>query len=169
MFMKENFNKAKKERGFSLLGVVVSLFLVTVGLLGFTGLFSAMEALSAQNKNDLVAGFLAQEGIEIVRRIRENASELNWSDWHSSVSSGDYSVQYDSSDLEPFQSAPLKFDQNTFVYSYDSGNNSLFYRTVRLQKVDDDQTVVSVIISWSSKGNNYSLTLEDILYNWIKE
>ena len=70
------------------MGVVVSLFLVTVGLLGFTGLFSAMEALSAQNKNDLVAGFLAQEGIEIVRRIRENASELNWSDWHASVSSG---------------------------------------------------------------------------------
>ena len=48
---------------------------------------------------------LAQEGVEVVRNMR---ADTDWTVWHTGISNGDYIIQYDSSNLLPFQEIPLR-------------------------------------------------------------
>lgn len=61
-------------QGFSLIETLISVFLITVGLLATVALISKSMMESMDSRNQLIAGELAQEGIELVRNIRDN----NW-------------------------------------------------------------------------------------------
>ncbi len=148
------------------MGVIFSLFLVTVGIVGFADLFRALEATSINNRNDLIANFLAQEGTEIVRRNREGSNKDSWDGWYSSLSDGDYNVEYGNADLETYSSVPLKIDPVTLAYNYSTGDNTIFYRKITLQKQSTVDVLVTCTINWSFKGQNYSLVVQDDLYNW---
>jgi len=63
--------------GFSLLGVLIAFFIMTVGILGILSLYAYSISASSMNKTKLVAVNLAQEGIEIVRNIRDSASDAD--------------------------------------------------------------------------------------------
>jgi len=152
--------------GFTLLGVIVSLFLVTLGIMGFATLFRAFEAAAISNKNELAAGFLAQEGLEIVRRNREASSKTDWSAWYANLSDGDYNVTYSDYDLESFSNVPLKLDPSTLAYNYNIGSDTIFYRKITLQKVDADTVVVTCVVDWNFKGNAHQLILQDQFYDW---
>ena len=148
------------------MGVIFSLFLVTVGIVGFADLFRALEAMSVNNKNDLTANFLAQEGIEIVRRNREGSNKDNWDSWYASLSDGDYNVEYSNASLEPYSSILIKRDPVTLAYNYSTGDNTIFYRRITLQKQSTVDVLVTCTINWSFKGQSYSLVVQDDLYNW---
>lgn len=156
----------KSQTGFTLLGVIFSLFLVTVGIVGFADLFRALEAMSVNNKNDLTANFLAQEGIEIVRRNREGSNKDNWDSWYASLSDGDYNVEYSNANLEPYSDILIKRDPVTLAYNYSTGDNTIFYRRITLQKQSTVDVLVTCTINWSFKGQSYSLVVQDDLYNW---
>ena len=73
-------NKNKKNTVFSLIETLISVFLITVGLLATVNLISKSMAESVDSRNQLIAGELAQEGIELVRNIRDN----NWASGNTS-------------------------------------------------------------------------------------
>ena len=64
--------KRKKEAGLTLVEVMVSLLLLTSGLIPILGVIISSVALSTRIKNNLIAANLAQEGVEVVRAIRED-------------------------------------------------------------------------------------------------
>jgi type II secretory pathway pseudopilin PulG len=85
--------------GFSILEVVVAILIITIGMIGVSSL--VIQNIQAQyiNKNILVASGLAQEGLELVRNIRD----LNWlkegndpaNDWKRDiVGDGTYAIDY---------------------------------------------------------------------------
>ena len=160
------FNNKEKQKGFTLLGVLISLFLVTVGIVGFAMLFRSFEAAAIQNKNELTAGFLAQEGIEIVRRSREASNKTDWSTWYSNLIEGDYNVVYSDDELQTYSHVPLKLDPATLSYNYTTGNDTIFYRKVNLDILDANTVKVSCTVDWSFKGENYQIILQNQLYNW---
>ncbi len=67
-------------QGFSLIETLISVFLITVGLLATVALISKSMMESMDSRNQLIAGELAQEGIELVRNIRDN----NWANGRDS-------------------------------------------------------------------------------------
>ena len=64
----------KKQKGFTLIELMISIFILLVAIVGIFSAFSAMVVLTSDSTDRLTAAYLAQEGIEIVRNIRDN----NW-------------------------------------------------------------------------------------------
>jgi len=75
--------KIKNKKGFSFIEVMISVFILLVGILAVLGLMTSVLKNSIDAKNQEIAGFLSQEGVELVRNDRDN----NWAAGHSSFSS----------------------------------------------------------------------------------
>ena len=157
----------KHNRGFSLLEVTVAVSILIVGIVSVISLTNSSLSGAQLSKMRLISAGLAQEGIERVRDIREfNLDKSGWNNWYDSIINGDYNVQYNDTNLRPFSVAPLMFNPSTLLYQYDSGNDSLYYRRINLQKISSHQIDVLVEISWTAKGREHSLIAEDQLWNW---
>ncbi|MEA2113138.1 MAG: prepilin-type N-terminal cleavage/methylation domain-containing protein [Patescibacteria group bacterium] len=150
--------------GFSLIGVIVAIFIIAIGLVGILSLSQTSLKGAYLSKMRLVASGLAQEGIEVVRYTRR--SQMEWDSWYGSISSGDYLVQYDSPDLLLFSETPLKFNASSGLYQYDSGHDSPFCRKIILTKLPSDKIRIVVEVKWLVMGNWHYLTVEDKLWNW---
>ncbi len=68
---KNNFLN-KNEKGFSLLEVIFAMAIITSGIISILSLFSYNLKAETGNKNKLIATYLAQEAIEVVRQTRDN-------------------------------------------------------------------------------------------------
>ncbi len=60
------------KKGFSIAEVIISLFVITVGLITILGLVASSIRESAASRNQIIASGLAQEGFELVRNVRDN-------------------------------------------------------------------------------------------------
>lgn len=69
-FLKRN--KIKNQPGYSFIEVMVAVFLVTTGLLAAVFLISKSLGQSLDSRDQQVADLLAQEGVELVRNVRDN-------------------------------------------------------------------------------------------------
>lgn len=156
-----------KEKGFTFLEVIIAVFVLVVGIVA-AYLVSQTPIFYTQNSiNRLTAAFLAQEGIEIVRNIRdENWIEgRSWNNGLTNCSSGCYGDYNDSSLISDNDPPPLKLINDFFSYGDDSGNETKFKRKIT---IDPDPGVLHVksIVEWTHKGDSYDITVEDNLYNW---
>ncbi|MCX6721981.1 MAG: prepilin-type N-terminal cleavage/methylation domain-containing protein [Candidatus Staskawiczbacteria bacterium] len=79
----------KKNKGFTIIELIIAIFLLTFGIIGIFNTFSIANTLTADSADRLTAAYLAQEGIEIVRNIRDT----NWLNMDNTVS-GSYSTPY---------------------------------------------------------------------------
>ena len=62
------------KKGFTLLEVITAIFILTVGVGGALSLMNQTLSTASIIEQRLIASYLAQEGIEIVRNIRDT----NW-------------------------------------------------------------------------------------------
>jgi len=169
-------NKSKminyKENAFSLLGVIVAIFIFSVGLVGISVLASYSLNVANSNKMSIIASMLAQEGIEKIRDIRQmNATWGDW-DWYAIKGDGDsedYQIQYDTDTLSPMGALlPLRKHPITGVYSHDDISSDLtpFTRVVTLTKISANEVGVIVEVKWKDRDKEKSLMAEDRLWNW---
>ena len=122
----------------------------------------------------IIAIGLSQEGLEIVRNIRDNnwlAYKRTSSTWRDGLGddSGpiDYQAQYNSSSLLPYSEVPLKIDNG--IYQYDNGTDTLFYRKITIEHIADNQIKVVSEVTWNERGRNNVISAETRLYNWLEE
>ncbi len=150
--------------------VLVGTFFIVVGLVGAMILINQSLASGSFGASRLVAANLAQEGVELVKNIRDlTYGASSWDAWYASVAgSNDYIVQYNDTSLRPFVDQPLKYDEITGLYSYDAGvvPSVAFRRKITLTKVSDNEAKVACLVTWTEKGRNYNLLVEDRLWNW---
>jgi hypothetical protein len=78
------FNLANK-KGFSLGELVISIFVLLVGIVGVVGLVNSSIIHSADSRDAIIASELAQEGAELIRYIRDN----NWANADTTVTTFD--------------------------------------------------------------------------------
>jgi len=74
MKQEKSYKKQKKRRGFTLLEVIIAIFILTVGAGASFALIQQTLLASSLIEFKIIAAYLAQEGIEIVRNIRDT----NW-------------------------------------------------------------------------------------------
>lgn len=156
----------KQEKGFTIIEMILTIFIVTVGLLSVYGVSTQILKDTSISISRLTASYLAQEGIEIVRNIRDN----NWikgnSLWSDGLATGDYEADYINTALQGNSNRNLRID-NDGRYNYGSGDTSIFKRTISIQNIDDDTLGVSVLVSWKEKDKENSITVQENLYNWF--
>ncbi len=158
-------NNLKNQKGFTLAELLITIFVFTVGILGIYLVVQNSYATINYAKNRLIAIYLAQEGIEIVRNIRDT----NWLEeeesWDEGLGPGtNFGAQYNESSLrDNYGNIPLKIDNNGF-YNYDVGQTTEFKRKISITKIDDHTLDVTVEVKWSDKFS--PVILQEKLYNW---
>ncbi len=174
-----------KKNSFTLLEVIIAITVLTIAIGGSFALIQQTLIASSQNKLKLTAYYLAQEGIEIIRNIRDSNwlkqkrkdPDVSWdaglADGLSVGESRDYIADYNDTSLSSFEDKPLNLDSSGF-YSYSSGEPTLFKRKISIAKEDIPETAdpndyslkISVVVNWSERGRSHSVQATEYLYNW---
>ena len=161
--------KFQKSPGFTLMEVLVAIFLITAGVLGAMAVVNQTTTFIQGTSSRLVAAYLAQEGIEIVRNIRDSnflkihkEGEGNWDDGLTGCLGG---CEADYNDLALISADRyLKIDAG--FYNYNSGLDTPFKRKITITPDGSDILKVSVEVSWQERGRAHQVTAQENLYQW---
>lgn len=161
--------KEEKSAGFSLIELIVAVFVLIVGVLGVYSVQTRIIADTTLLTSKFTASYLVQEGIEIVRNIRDK----NWvagGDWKDNISPGSYQEDYSSQDLnDSYSGSFLKIDSSGF-YGYSAGTATKFKREISIAYAFDveNNDIIKIIstVRWQEHGRNYEVAAEENLYNW---
>ncbi|MCJ7786894.1 prepilin-type N-terminal cleavage/methylation domain-containing protein, partial [Patescibacteria group bacterium] len=164
---------SKSGGGFTLLEVLVAIFVIMVGIAGTLGVIQQGISYTQLSSSRLTANYWAQEGIEIIRNIRDT----NWLEWRTNpdilwldgILSDDWEADYKTQNLtQNYAGTYLNIDNSGF-YSYFSGSPTKFKREISIQQTtppDPNIFAVIVEVSWSERGRDYQVTVQENLYNW---
>jgi prepilin-type N-terminal cleavage/methylation domain-containing protein len=164
-------NTNKKISGFTLIESMIAIALIVSGITGLMVLVNRSMGFANLAFNQLTAANLAQEGIELVRNIRDN-NWMNNIDWLTGLSTGTYQIDYLDGkliDLAEREWQPLFFNEDVgYTYIYASGGETFYYRKIELNLIGNNELVVKSIVTWSAKGGkNFETIAEDHLFNWL--
>ena len=166
---QEKLKTKMDKRGFTLLEVILAIFVIMVGIVGTLGIIQQGISYTQLSSSRLTADYLAQEGIEIVRNIRDT----NWLEWRANqdilwsdgIPSGDWEADYKTQNLtQSYTGTYLNIDNSGF-YSYFSGSPAKFKRKITIAK-DTNILKISVQVKWQERGRNNQVTVQENLYNW---
>lgn len=120
--MLQKISKNKKYQGFSFIEAILSIFLISTGMIAVMGLMSGSLKESISSRDQIIGALLSQEGIELVRNLRDNnwAKEYDtFKDFPSGINSG--LVDYDDNSIS--NSSDYFLYKNTSGYlSHGSGS-----------------------------------------------
>jgi len=159
-------------KSFTLIELVVALFLITVGTIGSFSLIQRILTLTSIVPSQFTAAYLTQEGIEITRNIRDT----NWLEqrtnpailWDEGLPTGDWEADYNDLSLTSWlgEGRFLNIGSNGF-YSYDVLDNpTKFKRKITILKPEANKMVISVAVSFEERGRTHQATAQTELYNW---
>ncbi len=156
-------------RGFMMIEAVFSIFIVGTILITFMAVMASVYRTEFAKRDLIVASNLAQEGIEIVRNIRDN----NWkatpakaafasppfpgdANGYCVVYNGDYHVN------SPTTVCSGNLLNNNGFYEHGSGTATKFSRKVNIGSNPDGSKLITSTVTWDSK----TITMTDSLYAW---
>jgi len=175
-------NIIQNKNGFTLVEALVALSILIVGIIsGFILVTKALYDVTII-QDRLTASFLAQEGVELVRQIRDTnylkilgGTSFDWDD--NLKTDGDYLISaniYTESiilPLPPWQDKGLYYHCSSGLYNYDDTGDVIlttFKRKINIYHVSHDEIRVQSIMDWKSKNIDFSFTAEDHLFNWLQ-
>ena len=130
-----------KKNGFTILEAILAIFILTVAVFGSFSLIHQTLTGVSLNQSKLIAYYLAQEGVEIVKNIRDT----NWlreRTWNEGMSSSEE------------------------IVSFLDGTTSKFKRKIIISQAPAGYLTVKVIIEWSERGSSQNIEVVNHLYNW---
>lgn len=180
------YHNTTKERGFTLIEMLIAVFIFTVSISALTYMAGRGIRVANDAQERITAEYLALEGIEIVRNVRDSAflssfEEDNWTNVFGDVSGPD-SCFYELGDTGPQQPCAFSYnggvpeledcttddcrlfvDTVNKVYTYDnSPSPSPYTREIYLTQIDGPEIKVQVIVEWGNERIEY----EEHLFLW---
>lgn len=173
-------------RGFTLVETLVAITVILTAIVG--PLYAVQQSLniSRSAREQLIATSLAQEGVEYVRAMRDSNYLYNIANpgartWLAGVDgtagypnayanciTGDCVVDIVRNTVSRTV-APMTLDSTGLYGQGGAGTVTGFTRTVRLTAVAGSTTemVVTVTVSWSTKGQARSVAVTERLHDWL--
>jgi len=181
-------NDEANQEGSLMIESMVAASLVVVGLLGLFNLIYNSTVRDSLAIHRLQATYLAAEGIEVIKNISD-ADVANGNRWDCGPGSSRDSCQpFDSCYLVSYDSnlsnlASSTTGANLFFATSSTGDGvfapsgnfsmnglsaskTLFTRKVCVDASSGTYMVVTSTVTWSERGQNESITLSDLLYDW---
>ncbi|MCX6755364.1 MAG: prepilin-type N-terminal cleavage/methylation domain-containing protein [Candidatus Nomurabacteria bacterium] len=178
----------KNSKGFTLVETLVAISIFTISILGMISILSNGITDTNYAKDKIIATYLAQEGVEFVRNVRDdsvlyNTTNSGWSDFlnrtTNCVPSGtdqilgcrmndDLSTTDNFAACADFSSCELYINTGTNKYSSDpqSGDDSGFSRIITLNTgVSPNKVTITSNVSWMQKSGRQSVSFTEDLFN----
>jgi len=164
--MLKFLNVKMTKKAFTLLEVLVAIFIITVGIMGSLSLVSQTIYSANISSKRLIATYLAQEGIEIVRNIRDT-NWLEQTSWDDGLTGCLFptgcEADYDDQALASYLDRKLYIDNNGFFSYSPSATQTAFKRRITVTPDGSDILKVSVWVDWQGK---IEVTAQENLYKW---
>jgi len=168
-------------KSFTLMEVILAIFILTVGITAAYALVQQTLISASIIQSKLTAAYLVQEGIEIVKNIRDSNWLAQRTDplisWDEGLPVGDWEIDYKNQIL-PYSTAGhfLNLDSDldsAGFYSYSPGLATPFKRKISISEKTDltgdeipEKMKVEVEVSWQERGRTHSLQAFQYLYSW---
>lgn len=162
-----------RRAAFSLIEIMVVLFIISLGLVGILSLISQNLHSQSYNENNLVAYQLAQEGVELIRKVRDT----NWRSipvrvYNYGLTGNNYYMDFNDdypTILSSNSSADLLRQDSEGFYKHDlpaTATSSGFYRSIFIKETSPGTMFVGVTVRWAEREQDRSYTLDTYLYDW---
>ncbi len=185
--------KIQKNKGFTLIETLVAVSIFSFAVVALLIILGKSVGDTNYAKKKMIADYLAQEGVEYVRNIRDSyvlfsaSGQVGWDAFNSRMIAAscasangcyfdDQSLNYsdttypilDISIASCGSSCPsLLYNTSTGKYGYASGSSSGFTRKIQISTISNEVKVLSTVF-WNHAGSTYSLTLSSTLFNWVQ-
>lgn len=169
--------KNKFLMGFTLIETFVAVTILIISIVGPFTLVMKGLSVSKSTKGQITAMYLAQDGIEYVRNIRDE-NILTGNNWLSGltnclgllntcrVNTQVHRDVYSCGGTCPV----LKFDSVTKIYSYvvtPNSADSIFTRTINIEEISlGVEAIVTVRMDWQEGPNPRNFIITEHLLNW---
>jgi type II secretory pathway pseudopilin PulG len=173
-FMQIARRAANSQKGFSILEVMAAVYIISMGLVGILSLMSFSYNVKYENKNNIIASMLAQEGLELIRNTRDSNFLTEGTEYDDGISSGGvrifiidfYGKDYIKEVVGIDDAATrLYLDSNGF-YAHTVGSLTPYSRIIT---VTDQGNYLDVLclVRYSKGGNNHDYIASTQLYDWM--
>jgi Tfp pilus assembly protein PilV len=141
------FGVTPKGDGFTLVETLVAISIFTMSILGLMSILASGISNTTYAKQKMVASYLAQEGIEYVRNLR------------------DTSVLYDVAGAQHGWDA---FKPPRAISYPVNSDFSGFVRNVSIATINSDEVKITSDVSWTQGSGPNHITFSEDLFNWVK-
>ena len=183
-----NFIKKNNSNGFTIIEAMIAAAVISVGLIGVLTLCTVSMKLGRISLNRVIAANLAQEGIEVIRSMRDDL----WLNGDDPWTKSPFNVNEDGVVFWNIALDKWIWDDNNSGYwtgarfyldaqgryiqygsSFSSGAATNFWRTIEIYDNEDPdfpgddirRRVVSKV-KWHEGNKFYEIQAEDWLYDW---
>jgi hypothetical protein len=172
---KNQITKINKNTGFTFLEVIIAVFIISLGVVGMVRIIPAIISNTSINSSRFTAAYLAQDGIEIIRNIRDGnwledrTAPTAWDEGIDGCSGGceaDYTIlNQENPAVVPYAGRYLNIGSSGF-YGYSAGVPTKFKRKITVVAEGGDILKVSADVFWQDKNKNYQFSAQEKLYKW---
>ncbi len=184
-------------RGFTLIETLIALSIFSVSILGLMLVLAQGISDTTYAKKKHTAAYLAQEGIEYIRNIRDTyvlyysaTGPVGWIAFNTKMTEPSASCDevngcyFDDQDLDynnntqPITGiymiacgatcANLLYDSFSGKYNYLLGEDSGFTRKIQVVTINANETKVFSTVYWIQGSGTYHLTFSESLFNWVE-
>ncbi len=147
--------------------------IIGLGLLGIASLASQNVRVQYYNKNTLISAQLAQEGLELVRNIRDNdwksGNVTSTEDSLEGLFEPNFIINYKGVINDSFGAiadTPVLTINNEGFYDYGGPTETPFRRFITTSCNNSGYCRVKCYITWQGQGQSGNYEIEDYLYAW---
>ena len=191
--MNEGLTRRSTNGGFTLVETLVAISIFTMSVLTLIVILSQGITNINYAKQKVVAEYLAQEGIEYVKNIRDTnvisatTTSVGWTAFKTQIANcfSVYGCYVDDMNLfnggssmtvKNVTVSPCASDgclvlhySSSGIYNYDvGGKNSGFTRTIKTTANGNDEIEITSTVSWNQGSGLHSITFSNSLFNWIE-
>lgn len=180
--------KSKRNHAFTLVETLVALSVFSIAVLGVAANFSTSIKDTNISKKKIVATYLAQEGIEYMRNLRDTKmlyagpSVDAWNEFLSTIAFCDESISaygcyFDDTILNtppnilacPSSCPVMYYHSASGEYDHTAtlGELSGYIRKVQTRQVGSNEIEVTSTVYWAQGSGVYNVSFSEYLFNWM--